>query len=79
MEQYYQVESLFADKSAAWQTFILTCVQIKLNLSLNETTVFGFLCFIPKLAYVHSELNFWKDSQVGIVWTFYFLFVLNIC
>ena len=35
------VKSLFADKSAAWQAFILAYSQIQITLFLNETTVFA--------------------------------------
>ena len=50
--------ALFPDKSAAWQAFVLTYSQIK-KLSLNETTVFGFMCFIPIL--------FIQNSSVGLL------------
>ena len=38
--------------------------QIKLNLSLNETTVLGFLYFIPKQVSVHSETQKAKYNSI---------------
>ena len=37
-------QSPFVDKPAAWQILILNSSQVKLNLTLNETSFFGFLC-----------------------------------
>ena len=51
---------MFADKSAAWKTFLLTQSQIKLNLSLNKTTVFGFLCVYLIWDWINK---FWCDIK----------------
>ena len=51
-----------------WQIFILASISIEIFF-LNETTVFGFSCFIPKIVSVYSgpiSGPFWV-SNLGLI------------